>query len=390
LNFFYIYFFLVPLELIMSYDDAHTNDLRFKRTCFLLVSGCPGIGKTTFTKHLCDYIRTRKEFFKPILISYDNLIDAELEECLITSKSDKDTQNEWKQARNFIVYLVKLLVCHLGMTQDKEIDTKFKDVIEIEMSHDSQNYPSASVKSLLKKRFLNAIQESDLEQNQQANNLFNLIVLDDLFYYESMRYSYFKLAIDIECAYVSICFKPESLEFLLERNLNREIVKKLDESIVRNVWDKFEFSNENDWELNFTNLKLVTQTFKIAECYLSETLVDIVEKMKKFQAFLAKRKLDEINKERRQLESEQAFSLSHECDLVLRKLISGKLSSISGKQEKASLAREFSAKKNLILNEIKVDQNGLRTSLLDILNQNEDPEKRFAALENQLQTRFDP
>jgi len=374
----------------MSHDDAHTNDKNFKRTCFLLVSGCPGIGKTTFTKRLCDYIRARKEFFKPILISYDNLIDAKMEECLITSKSGKDTQNEWKQARHFIVYLVKLLVCHLSMTQGKEEDKQLQDVIEMETSDDSPNHPSASVKSLLKKRFLNAIQESDLEHSHQADNLFNLIVLDDLFYYESMRYSYFKLAIDIECAYVSICFKPESLEFLLERNLNREMVKKLDESIVRNVWEKFEFSNENDWELNFTDLPLVTQAFKIDERYLSQTLVDVVEKMKKFQAFLAKRKFDEINKERRRLESEQAFSLSHECDLVLRKLISGKLSSTSGKQEKASLAREFSVKKNLILNEIKFDQNGLRTRLLAVLNQNEDPEKRFAALETLLESRFDP
>jgi len=370
--------------------ESLSTNINSKRTCFLLVSGVPGIGKTTFSQQLSHYIQKRSDTFKAFLISYDNIIDTELESFLIANSnnsggtSNEETQNEWKQARNFVVYLIKLLVIHLTMSQAK---ATLENFIENETHHDSSNQLSFNLKTLLTKRFLISIQNDLSQQNQ--NKLNNLIVIDDLFYYESMRYSFFKLAIDLECAYVSFCFKSESLELLLERNSNRETPKQLKNSIIKNVWEKFEFPNENIWEINFSRVELVTKTFKIGESYLSESVVEILDKMNKFYDFLAERKLNEINKTNRQIESEQSFSLIHECDLVLRKLIGEKLSLIGDKKEKNVAAQKFSISKNLILNEIKLDSNDLRTRLMTHLGQNDDKEKRICFLENEFRNRFD-
>lgn len=339
--------------------------------CILVVSGCPGIGKTTFSQQICDYIQQRESMFKPFLLSYDDLIDTELESHLITNTNE----NEWKQARNFIIYLVKLFVNFLMMNEASR--GMLDDFLETETRHDSSNF-----KLLVRKRFLNLIHKM-FYSRQNQNEHYNLIVLDDLFYYESMRYSFFKLAIELECAYVSFCFKAESLELLLERNSSREMSKKLNESVIRNVWEKFEYPNENIWENGFSRVELVTRSFKIDESYFSETLVDIGERIKKFGEFLEKRKLDEISK--KHVESEQVFSLSHECDLILRKLIGEKLAKVSDKNEKSSIAQKFSSAKASILNEIKLDSNDLRTRLMGQNDENE----RVAILEKEFENKID-
>ncbi len=338
--------------------------------CILVVSGSPGIGKTTFSQQICDYMQNRQRMLKPFLISYDDLIDTELESHLIANTNE----NEWKQARNFIIYLVKLFVNYLMMNEASR--GTLDDFLETETRNDSSNF-----KLLIKKRFLNLIHKMLYSQQNQSEHG-NLLVLDDLFYYESMRYSFFKLAIELECAYVSFCFKAETLELLLERNSSREMSKRLNELVIRNVWEKFEFPNENIWENGFSRVELVTHSFKIDESYLNETVVDIGERIKKFREFLEKRKLDEISK--KHVESEQVFSLSHECDLILRKLIGEKLAKVSDKNEKSSIAQKCSIAKGSILNEIKLDFNDLRTRLMGQNDENE----RFVILEKEFQNKI--
>jgi tRNA uridine 5-carbamoylmethylation protein Kti12 len=350
----------------MNQLDATNSPIK---TCLILVCGPPGIGKSTFCTELNAYIKTKSNH-KTFLISYDDLIDPELESSLIG-----EHQNDWKSARNMIFQLVKSLVAYLNQSESKH----FEDFLSVQDRFTS-TVSMTETYDLIKQGFLKAIIGSNFNENSNCNNL---IFLDDLFYYESMRYSFYKLAIELKCAYMSFCFKAENLNFLISRNFNRDHAKKLDQKVIENIFEKFEYSNRNEWESFFSRVELINESFRIDKTYLINSSEFILNKMKEFGEFLDTRKLAELIQVNHQ-NDEKALKLVHECDLVLRKLISEKISTNQlDKKVRSIMGQELSKKKSKILNEIKLDLNGIKTRLLDKVF-DEDLEKRLVLIENEI------
>ena len=206
------------------------------RTSLILMCGSPGIGKTTFSNQL--RIHASKCGLTTFLISYDDLIDTQLESRLILGN---EKGPDWKSARMHIARLVKALVRFLGQSETQQFETFLATQIDPILASDSSDSHT-----LIEKRFLRAIGK------HFTASACNLIILDDLFYYASMRHTFYKLAVELACGYMSFCFRADSLDFLLERNATRDPAKRLDAKIIANVYEKFEYASENEWEREFT------------------------------------------------------------------------------------------------------------------------------------------
>ena len=241
----------------------------------------------------------------------------------------------------------------------------------------------ANAQFLIKQRFLSSISRQ-LSSNEYKNTL---ILLDDLFYYESMRHSYFKLAIELECVYVSLLFKCESVDLLLKRDAVREPPRRVGERVVRKVFEKFEFFDHNDWESNFSRIELVDANSIIDHSYLEEFLRFVLDKAGLLKEFLAQRK--QADSSREISNGEKTFSLAHQSDLVLRRLVSQRLASESlSKSDKARLSKELAARKSAILDEIKTDSNGLRSRLTTLYLAQSDETERYIFLEKEFKLRL--
>lgn len=208
----------------------------------VLVSGCPGIGKTTFAKELHEFIWTNGEH-SCFRISYDEIMENEMENKLIEN-------SEWKAGRAFVKDLIYMLIEYYYYSSS--LDCSIEGLNSF-----LENRPSKenNMCNLIKEKFVNSI-EKDLIRLKQHNKLITklIIILDDIFYYESMRHIYFKLAFEStknNISYFSYCIKTMDLNFLFERNLSREKRAQLETSIVENIFSKFEYPNQVDWEKTF-------------------------------------------------------------------------------------------------------------------------------------------
>ena len=108
-NLYLIYFKYELKKKISGMHDPTLSDFSTSQTFIVLICGAPGIGKSTFCQKLSDYSKANK--LRTLLISYDELVDSELEACFIS----KSQSSEWKQARQLIACLVKNLVCYLNL-----------------------------------------------------------------------------------------------------------------------------------------------------------------------------------------------------------------------------------------------------------------------------------
>ena len=51
---------------------------------------------------------------------------------------------------------------------------------------------------------------------------------------------------------MSLCLKTNNFNLLLERNKYRDLNKQLSESIIENIFKKFDYPDELEWEKSFT------------------------------------------------------------------------------------------------------------------------------------------
>lgn len=360
----------------------------------VLASGPPGAGKSTFTSELSScisriesQIRLGQELTEPnslfinsFAISFDHVIDKNLENQLVNNKkyasSNSDSSSsvhDWKSARSLIHSLVKLFIKYLNSSDLNELSMSgLNELINSSLDESASNHE-------IKDRFLGCI-EAGLPKAQlkpDVRAVYYVILLDDLFYYESMRYAYFKLAIELECGYFAFCFRASELSFLLARNQSRELSQQLDESIIENVYAKFECPK--DWEVNFSRVIDVDASFRLNSEYLISSACLIVRKMSEFSSHLDKLKLEVSVK----AEQSSKLNLVHESDLMLRKLIGTRLSGLDlAKSEKVKLAAELNKAKTNILNSLKLNESE-NYGLICLFNEN-----RFDLIERELELKL--
>lgn len=161
-----------------------------------------------------------------------------------------------------------------------------------------------------------------------------------------MRQIYYRLALNLQCTYFNFCLKPEDLDFLKYRNSNRPLEDRLTHGTIENIFQKFEYPYNIVWEKNFCHVQKVPE---IAQSDLE--LGIILEGVVKFNNFLVKNK----NENERLMISRcygSVKSLVHECDLVLRKLITNCIADLET-TDKSKKAIALSKAKAKVLNQLK-------------------------------------
>jgi tRNA uridine 5-carbamoylmethylation protein Kti12 len=330
--------------------NIDTNAIVKVESGVLLVCGVPGIGKSTLSSKLHEYINLQRNVWS-FLLSYDEIINTSLENELIKT-------NGWKFSRYFLMKLVRVLICLLNNYPNlSSLEKCIDQEIKLFSDHDFVSNLNDSILDLIKTKFNQIVQvelAKFLETKNRGESVRFIVILDDVFYYESMRYCFYKQSIDLQCSYISLCLKADDLNILLERNKYRDINKQLSESIIVNIFQKFDYPNDLEWEKNFTHIFLTENINLNDSSYLANIFERIDLTFKKFNSFLVD--LNEkfkLNEENLRLSKHSIENLIHKSDLILRKLISDKLKENLNRNEKIELASKLNQRKAIILNEFK-------------------------------------
>jgi len=314
----------------------------------ILIYGPPGVGKTTLKQNLNEHISSNSKNNSSIClsISYDELIDKNLENMIINESNEQQQQQQqqaWKESRSFILKLITLLIDYLKQQQEKQEKNYYFNIFD-----DKERTSSSLYLKIIQDKF-NNLMFSQLNTNAIIKHENFYILLDDLFYYSSMRLSFYRLACSKQCSYFSIGLIASNINILLERNETRSHSQRLPIHIIENIFKKLE-TNKNNWEFNFTHLIEINNNYQ----NLTD-LFDLIEiGLNKFQIYLKNQQIKEEAEAEQQQQQKSENNFIHECDLKLRKLISLKLTNSS--QDKKNLALKLNLLKSNILNELKTKQ----------------------------------
>lgn len=322
-----------------------TDKLSQIRFLIVLVSGSPGIGKTSFSDELDKQInQSNEQKIASYKLSYDRLMDKTIESALILN-------DNWKRCRSLIVSLVKLLIEYISSS----CDTEFADFI-----NSSSSLETIDAAYSIRLNFIKSISEQLTPNRQKSkpfDNRIHLIIIDDIFYYESMRYVFYKLCFQLSeqkilCSYFNVCFKCTNLQLLRTRNETRHVDHRLPDSIVENVFNKFEYSK--DWEVQYSQLIEINNNadFSLTTFDFGLFVQNLVEKHHhQFVQFMLER--IRLLKEQESRQQEHNLNLIHQCDLILRKLVKQILTDLNDKHEIQSTSKRLQTKKQNLLTQLK-------------------------------------
>lgn len=236
----------------------------------ICVCGLPGSGKTFFSKQICSNNTdlSRKTSLELVHIEFDEIVDPT---CF--------DQDRWKEERRKVWNDVNKCF-HRSLMNGFDIFKNDSSLIE-------------RILSLLK----------------TGKNIG--LVIDDNFFYRSMRHEYYQLAKLYGSSYMQIFLNP-SLEICMERNFLR--VNPISKEIIKKMSQNFEWASHNSsWEKYTLESKVINdkQFLNTLEIALQNPFKDTS---------------DEDNKLKEESRRINKNSLLHQADNILRNLVSEKIS----------------------------------------------------------------
>lgn len=276
------------------------------KICLVLLVGLPGAGKTTFCKNLV--AEFAKSDFAVFHVCYDRFVDLEEQAKLVQN----DESQKWKDKRKEIIFQVENFL--QTITEKKEF-------------------------SEAEKYFLLKV-DKDVEDLRNISASPLIFLLDDNFYYNSMRYEYYQLARKFKTGFCQFLIEVSTAD-ALKRNGLRVAAEQVPEDVITKMAGKLEQPNPlmNSWERFSFTLKNVQNDFPVEMC---QNIIQLA---------LANpaQPVPEVNEEER--DKSRAIctaSVVHQADKILRKklnatILDAKRSSESNDQAKL---REFSQRLN--------------------------------------------
>ncbi|XP_063077239.1 L-seryl-tRNA(Sec) kinase-like [Engraulis encrasicolus] len=294
------------------------------QACLCLLCGLPAAGKTTLVLELSKYTTLRG--WKTLPLTYDELIpqDAFGEVSTDCASHPLQTQTKWKQYRQDILY---------GLGQ---------------FLQDPSQEPAAhgGIRSTVLSHLSMALRSQAESPSPSQNKL--LFLLDDNFYYQSMRYEVFQLARQYAVGFCQVYLQCTP-ELCVSRNSSRAV--PLPELVILDMLKRIEPPNpeKNSWEQNSLTLssseKLGNHDMQSLTNLISYAFDNPVSPI-----------IDDT--EKREMDREScANSVLHQADQTCRRLVSQAMRTAKEKntspENLQSLAKQLNKLKMQVLQELR-------------------------------------
>ncbi|XP_072480934.1 L-seryl-tRNA(Sec) kinase [Notamacropus eugenii] len=202
---------------------------------FCVLSGLPGSGKSTLARSLRDQLR-RQQGWHVAVVSYDDIIP----ETFLEAESSQLLPSQWKSFRHeLLTYLEHFLMaiingCKLSAPPSRT-EVMWESFVSCLKDQDLVSSGTGKVQGYC---LTNAALSQPL-----------YLILDDNFYYQSMRYEVYQLARKYSSGFCQL-FLDCPIESCLERNRQRS--KPVPDEIILQMARKIESPNiqKNAWEHN--------------------------------------------------------------------------------------------------------------------------------------------
>ncbi|XP_048407480.1 L-seryl-tRNA(Sec) kinase, partial [Stegostoma tigrinum] len=310
--------------------------------CLCLVAGLPGAGKSTLARCLLKALQSKKQ---SLLLCYDELIPREAFSLLGQTDADRFTDSSaatgtlWKLYRHkLLAYIEHLIQAIYGngylSVSGRENDSTWEYFIQ----------------SLKQQHVISGETQLGVQQYAVLNMYSRplVIILDDNFYYQSMRYEVYQIARRNSVSFLQL-FLECPLELCLQRNhkrscpVNDETIVLMSTKIqppdpVRNIWEK------NSLTLESTENVLEMDTQKVFE--LLDVSLENPEKP--FEENIEQKAIDRAI---------CAASVLHQADQAIRRLVSQSMKTAKDKKLPASnmklLSEELNRLKTVLLEDLR-------------------------------------
>lgn len=244
--------------------------------CFLLLVGLPGCGKSTLCKKLLSNNDSKYSQLRFIHVSFDDhipLIEQEKFAIMRQQQENVDNDDTWKNARYQLLLSIEEMVKALKSKTINEFTKKFINVDEVD------------------------------------DKLF-VVLLDDNFYYKSMRYEYYQMArrqtagycqVYIECSVSDASQNNAKRDSQIPVSVIKVMAERIEAPLTQNLaWEKDSLKlSANNLDINIEGVfDLVSNCLRNPVCPLDDRTEEIT---------LAKLQCSE--------------SLAHQADIILRLLV---------------------------------------------------------------------
>lgn len=244
--------------------------------CLLLLVGLPGCGKTTLCKKLLSNKDSKYSHIKFIHVSFDDhipLVDQEKFAVMRQKQENVNTDDTWKNARYQLLLSIEEMV---GALKSKTINEATKEFINIEKVEDQ---------------------------------LF-VVLLDDNFYYKSMRYEYYQMARRQTVGYCQVYIEC-SVSDASQNNAQRD--SQIPDSVIQVMAERMQIplAQNLTWEKN---------SIKLLANYLDHNLegvFNLVSNCLNNPVSPLEDREEEITHSKLQCSE----SLAHQADIILRSLV---------------------------------------------------------------------
>lgn len=192
----------------------------------------------------------------------------------------------------------------------------------------------------------------------------SILIIEDNFYYSSMRHRYRQIAQRIQSGFACVHIYS-TLEVALERNQQRKLSKRVSNVTVENIFSKYDLTDD-DFIIDTTNKGLT-----------SEHLNKILQRIEK-SCNEPEQQWALIHDEQRRLATEiNQQNMIYQADQKLRKFISKYLKEQFSNNEKFQLANEKKSYAEMINNKRLMFLELIKQRLIIIDDQNDDTENLF-------------
>ncbi|KAG9267508.1 L-seryl-tRNA(Sec) kinase isoform X1 [Astyanax mexicanus] len=293
--------------------------------CLCVLCGLPASGKSSLAQVVSSELH--KQGWRTLILSYDQLISEDAFD-FSTAVVDEDGvsrgQTRWRQHRQAV------LSCVESFLQDSDAPGHCR------------------IEKGVWERFSQVIQQQKILQALQKSTPQPVaVLLDDNFYYQSMRYEVYQLARKYSTGFCQV-YLHCPVEVCLSRNLDRG--RPVPDEVIVEMSKRMESPNaaKNNWEE--TSLTLNSTDFTNAH----------IQSLLQLMSSALKNPLSPVQDDSEQKEADRercASSVVHQADQACRRLVSQAM--VTARENKASsevlrvLARDLSEQKTRFLQDLR-------------------------------------